>query len=162
MEKNLSEFNINKSIVDVINEFVEILERKFKYEIDDKDKDSLKKLKRHMSETCKEKTLEKNLKKYVPLYETLKEPDLVIGDEKVIVSTIHRAKGLEFTNVIIPECDNGNFPYRNSTNLKEDARTLYVAMTRAKKRLIFISSKGNTSILLSPIEKHFEIVEVNT
>ena len=161
-KKNLSEFNTNKSIVDVINEFVEILERKFKYEIDDKDKDSLKKLKRHMSETCKEKTLEKNLKKYVPLYETLKEPDLVIGDEKVIVSTIHRAKGLEFTNVIIPECDNGNFPYRNSTNLKEDARTLYVAMTRAKKRLIFISSKGNTSILLSPIEKHFEIVEVNT
>lgn len=161
-KKVKSEFDTTKSMVEVISDFLNEWLKYQKEKIDEKDEENLKKLTRHMSLTCKEKTLEKNLKKYVPLYETLKEPDLVIGDEKVVVSTIHRAKGLEFTNVIIPECNKGIFPHKNSKDSKEDARTLYVAMTRAKKRLIFISSKVNTSIFLSPIEKHFEIVEVNT
>ena len=37
-------------------------------------------------------------------YTLYKEPDLVFDDDKLIISTIHKAKGLEFTNVIIPQC----------------------------------------------------------
>ncbi|MCR4418144.1 MAG: UvrD-helicase domain-containing protein [Ignavibacteria bacterium] len=155
-----SYFNNSKNIVDVISEFLSYLVTNYKYDIKDEDKVNLNKLFRHLSFTCQEKTLEKNLRKYVPLYETLKEPDLVIGDEKVVISTIHRVKGLEFTNVIIPECNRDVFRYQNSNNSNEDARILYVAMTRAKKRLFFIAKNNSMSPLLEKIKSHFEIKEI--
>ncbi len=93
----------------------------------------------------------------------LREADLILGDEKVIISTIHKAKGLEFTNVIIPSCNDDNFPHKNShteQEKKEDARLLYVAMTRAKKRLIISTNKFRPSPFLKAIEKRFETVEL--
>jgi len=30
--------------------------------------------------------------------------DLVTGEEDIVISTIHKAKGLEWDNVIIPHC----------------------------------------------------------
>ncbi|MGB9664448.1 MAG: UvrD-helicase domain-containing protein [Ignavibacteria bacterium] len=156
-----SEFNTSKKISEVILSFIEELFKNFKYYLNHLDQENLSKLLKHMHITCNENTLEKNLKKYVPLYETLKEPDLVIGDEKIVISTIHRAKGLEFINVIIPECNLGVFPYGSSKDTGEDARTFYVAMTRAKKRLIFISNKGSISPYLNKIENYFEIIEID-
>ncbi|MEJ5305698.1 MAG: 3'-5' exonuclease [Ignavibacteria bacterium] len=152
-------FNTSKNIVDIISEFLIYLVTNYKYDIKDEDGVNLKKLFRHLSLKCQENTLEKNLRKHVPLYETLKEPDLVIGDEKVVISTIHRAKGLEFTNVIIPECNRDVFRYQNSNNSNEDARILYVAMTRAKKRLFFITKNNSMSPFLEKIKSHFEIEE---
>ena len=73
-------------------------------------------------------------------YSLYKEADL-ITDEKVFISTIHRSKGLEFETVLIVGVVNGVFPSFSSKNNKEliaeDIRLLYVAMTRAKKRLAF-------------------------
>lgn len=73
----------------------------------------------------------------------LKEPDLLLGDEPVIVSTIHKAKGLEFDSVIIPHCLDGVYPHFLSKRanpagpaIEEDARLLYVAMTRARRQLV--------------------------
>jgi DNA helicase-2/ATP-dependent DNA helicase PcrA len=60
------------------------------------------------------------------------------------ISTIHKAKGLECDSVIVMPCDAKTFPE------KADARCLmYVAISRAKKRLMLVLSKDNPSPLLT-------------
>lgn len=59
------------------------------------------------------------------------------------ISTIHKAKGLECASVIVMPCDNKTFPE------KQDARCLlYVALSRAKSRLMLVVSRKNPSPLL--------------
>ena len=65
--------------------------------------------------------------------------DLVTGEEDIVVSAIHKAKDLEWDNVIIPHCVKGNFSYFNSKTedkILEDARLLDVALSKAKKRVL--------------------------
>ena len=78
---------------------------------------------------------------------TLKEADLCGSatiDDKIFVTTVHKAKGLEFDNVIIFDVIEGRYPNyysrENPSQVAEDARKLYVAMTRAKKRLMVMQS----------------------
>ena len=91
----------------------------------------------------------KNLEKHISDFATYKESDLVTGKEKVIISTIHKAKGLEFQNVIIPGCYHNNFPFYYAVKsgkqeeLDEEARLFYVAISRSQKRLIFTSPTKN-------------------
>ena len=79
---------------------------------------------------------------------TLREADLCSASrikERIYVSTVHKAKGLEFDNVIVFDAVDGRYPNFNATTInqkEEDARKLYVALSRAKKRLyIGISEK---------------------
>ncbi len=58
------------------------------------------------------------------------------------ISTIHKAKGLECGNVVVMPCDAITFPDR------EKARCLlYVALSRAKERLMLVVSQTNPSPL---------------
>lgn len=60
---------------------------------------------------------------------------------QVLVITIHQSKGLEFDTVFLAGISEDEFPTYFSvrdSNLEEEKRLFYVAMTRAKKRL-FIS-----------------------
>lgn len=63
-------------------------------------------------------------------------------DEKanvVHLMTIHAAKGLEFSFVIIAGMEEGIFPHvlsRDEGRMEEERRLFYVALTRAKKRLL--------------------------
>ncbi len=69
---------------------------------------------------------------------TFNEADLYangIISENIYVMTIHKAKGLEFDNVIVYNVNDGIFPYFKSLDKVEDAKVLYVAMSRARKRL---------------------------
>ena len=71
---------------------------------------------------------------------------IVKGEVDVVISTIHKAKGLEWNNVIIPSCLNKVFPHfysRTSSSQLEDARLLYVAMTRAKWKLALLIPSVN-------------------
>ena len=56
---------------------------------------------------------------------------------KIPIVTIHQVKGLEFDYVFIVGVNEFKFPIYKS-DLEEEKRLFYVAMTRAKKR-IFIS-----------------------
>ena len=92
-----------------------------------------------------ERSLKEQLDRHVMELNTFKEADLCGSStiqEHVFVSTIHKAKGLEFDNVIVFDAVDGRIPnYYNGDNQQlndEDARKLYVAMSRAKRRL-FIS-----------------------
>jgi len=102
------------------------------------------KLFRHMEKRCGTRRLREllSLDFCLPWYQFCKESDLILGDEKLVVSTVHKAKGREFDNVIIPECVDGIYPHflsKTDEEKKEDARIFYVAMTRAKKKLFFTS-----------------------
>ena len=64
--------------------------------------------------------------------------------EQVALLTIHASKGLEFTTVFIPGCEEGLIPYSlygMETDAEEERRLLYVGMTRAKHHLFFSHSK---------------------
>ncbi len=67
--------------------------------------------------------------------------------EKVIISTFHQVKGLEFDTVIMPAMEEQIIPnsiiLKNETDeLDEERRIAYVGITRAKKRLIMSYSKS--------------------
>jgi len=58
---------------------------------------------------------------------------------KIVLSTIHQAKGLEWDIVFVVNLTQGNFPNerasQTSTGLEEERRLFYVAITRARKFL---------------------------
>lgn len=60
-------------------------------------------------------------------------------DDRVIITTVHSAKGLEFKNVFIVGLEEGLFPISRSFNraedLEEERRLLYVAVTRSMQFL---------------------------
>lgn len=61
------------------------------------------------------------------------------GQEAIQLMTVHAAKGLEFDAVFITGLEEGLFPHENSSSspdgLEEERRLMYVAITRARKRL---------------------------
>ncbi|RZI86098.1 MAG: DNA helicase II [Rubrivivax sp.] len=61
------------------------------------------------------------------------------GQDAVQLMSIHAAKGLEFDTVFITGLEEGLFPHENSMKdtdgLEEERRLMYVAITRARRRL---------------------------
>lgn len=69
----------------------------------------------------------------------------------VCVSSIHGSKGLEYTKVIIIRCNEKTIPHIKAAALdeiEEERRLFYVAMTRAKQKLImtYVKEKGGKEI----------------
>ena len=67
------------------------------------------------------------------------------GQDAVQLMTVHASKGLEFDCVFITGMEEGLFPHENSMNdrdgLEEERRLMYVAITRARKRLYLSHSQ---------------------
>jgi len=82
------------------------------------------------------------------LYEWLNRVSLITRDDieddeggEVNLMTIHAAKGLEFEVVFIAGCEDGIIPHARALeegegNLEEERRLFYVAVTRARRRLL--------------------------
>jgi len=113
-------------------------------------------------------TLRQQLDRYITDLNTSKEADLCGGslEERYIISTVHKAKGLEFDTVIVYRAIDGNYPGSHSwteKQIQEDARRLFVALSRSKKRLcvLYDDYYGRSVHALSPfIEKvkgHFTL-----
>jgi DNA helicase-2/ATP-dependent DNA helicase PcrA len=92
----------------------------------------------------------------LPLQEGVEEPDelsaflahaalesgehqAIPGSDALQLMTVHSAKGLEFHTVFISGMEEGLFPHENSASedegLEEERRLMYVALTRARRRL---------------------------
>ena len=65
-------------------------------------------------------------------------------DPKVMMMTLHSAKGLEFPTVIMAGLEEGLFPHSRSSEdeaeLEEERRLCYVGITRARKQLVLTSA----------------------
>jgi DNA helicase-2/ATP-dependent DNA helicase PcrA len=68
------------------------------------------------------------------------------ANDKVVLMTIHAAKGLEFPTVFVVGLEENIFPSPMSTNsireLEEERRLLYVAITRAEKHCILTCAQN--------------------
>ncbi|MFT4242517.1 MAG: 3'-5' exonuclease [Acidovorax sp.] len=67
------------------------------------------------------------------------------GQDAVQLMTVHASKGLEFDCVFIGGMEEGLFPHENAASdqggLEEERRLMYVAITRARKRLYLSHSQ---------------------
>jgi len=67
------------------------------------------------------------------------------SSDRVMMMTMHSAKGLEFDTVFIVGAEEGIFPgtraIGDSGEMEEERRLCYVAMTRAMRKLYFISAR---------------------
>nr|WP_294867289.1 UvrD-helicase domain-containing protein [uncultured Pseudogulbenkiania sp.] len=83
------------------------------------------------------------------------------GQDALQLMTVHAAKGLEFDAVFVSGLEEGLFPHENSFNdpkgLEEERRLMYVAVTRARKRLYLSSAQSRMLHGLSryPIRSRF-------
>ena len=79
----------------------------------------------------------------VTLQNDLQDDD---SEDGVSVSTVHASKGLEFNYVFIIGAEEGSFPLSraldNDDELEEERRLMYVAVTRAKKKLYITRAKS--------------------
>ncbi len=81
----------------------------------------------------------------VTLFHELSGEDVVAGeseDDRVALSSVHQAKGLEWSRVIVMGLSEGRFPsYRSAgteEGLEEERRLFYVAVTRAKNEVALV------------------------
>ena len=113
-------------------------------------------------------TLRQQLERYATDLNTLKEADLcgTSLEERYIISTVHKAKGLEFDTVIVYRAIDGVYPGNRSwteKQIQEDARRLFVALSRSRKRLCILYDEyyGRSTHALSPflekVKKHFTL-----
>ncbi len=78
------------------------------------------------------------------------DTDQLDGDRsKVVLMTLHSAKGLEFPVVFLVGCEEGVFPHMRALTepeeLEEERRLAYVGITRARRRL-FVSHAWSRSL----------------
>ncbi len=71
------------------------------------------------------------------------DPD---NTNKVIISTVHAVKGLEFKVCFIVGCEDNIFPISraldNEDEMEEERRLMYVAITRAEKKCYLVRAKS--------------------
>jgi DNA helicase-2/ATP-dependent DNA helicase PcrA len=81
------------------------------------------------------------------------EREAAAGQDALQLMTVHSAKGLEFSAVFISGLEEGLFPHENSMledgGIEEERRLMYVAITRARKRL-YLSYAGSRMLHGAP------------
>jgi DNA helicase-2/ATP-dependent DNA helicase PcrA len=92
------------------------------------------------------RTPEPSLAGFVDQLSLLSDVDEEAGvrDARVLMMTMHSAKGLEFPVVVIAGLEEGLFPHSRSSDdemeLEEERRLCYVGITRAQRRLVLTSA----------------------
>ncbi|MDE7265656.1 MAG: UvrD-helicase domain-containing protein, partial [Clostridia bacterium] len=87
-----------------------------------------------------------SLDDYLQQITLVSDTDNMDDGDYVTIATIHSVKGLEFKNVFICGLEDGIIPSSRSEgegrSLEEERRLMYVAITRAEKRLYLTRSKS--------------------
>ena len=118
---------------------------------DSKDADRLENLEEFKSNIVEYMTTSENpsLSEFLEGISLVADVDRYDEDaDAVVLMTIHSAKGLEFPVVFLPGMEEGLFPSRQALvdesdgAIEEERRLAYVAVTRAKEKLIIICAKN--------------------
>jgi DNA helicase-2/ATP-dependent DNA helicase PcrA len=179
--------------INTCGQLKKLIERYFEYaKITNEELHELEKLTKHLDHYTNldsQLTLREKIDRYLPEYILYKESDLYLGHEQIVVSTVYKAKGLEFDNVVIADATDEMYPrlwalkkdlqnaetQEKRKNIQtqitkktlEDARAFYVAMTRSKKKLYITIPTNNSfgyrqapSGFINCIQGYFE--QINT
>lgn len=73
------------------------------------------------------------------------------GSEGVTLSTVHRAKGLEWRRVIVFGVDSGLLPHDLATDIQEERRILHVAITRGSEMVAVLADAARPSPFLEEL-----------
>lgn len=89
--------------------------------------------------------------------------DIKIDDSMIVLSTLHGAKGLEFSKVVILSCQNDRIPQKDKDGLgekhiEEERRLFYVGITRAESYLRLCYFKNKTRFLAEAAPDELEKV----
>lgn len=86
-----------------------------------------------------------NISDFMQSVALVSDTDEMSNDDYVTIATIHAVKGLEFDYVFIVALEDGIFPTQKSItagDIEEERRLMYVAITRARKRLFILNARG--------------------
>ncbi|MBN2215426.1 MAG: UvrD-helicase domain-containing protein [Bacteroidales bacterium] len=103
---------------------------------------------REFAEEAQENDEKAGIDKYLENVSLLTDMDNEKEEDKnkVTIMTMHSAKGLEFNNVYIAGCEERLFPsllsMDNPQDLEEERRLFYVAVTRARKKVMITYSRS--------------------
>jgi DNA helicase-2/ATP-dependent DNA helicase PcrA len=111
---------------------------------DDKEKgeEDAKTREDNLKELCRALQEYPDLGSFLDHVALVSETDTSDTNETIKLMTIHAAKGLEFHTVFLPGFEEGLFPHQRAMNeegqkgLEEERRLAYVALTRARRRLV--------------------------
>ena len=98
-------------------------------------------------------------------YEKVSDLEKIINKRSksnIILSTIHKSKGLEYDNVFVIDLVKNEFPmindYRNKEDeIEEERRIMYVAMTRARSNLHLLTLKTRNNKKTKPSEFYIDL-----
>ncbi len=74
------------------------------------------------------------------------------GSGGIILSTVHRVKGMEWDRVIVAGVTAGVLPHRLSENEEEERRVLHVAITRGRHRVVVLADATRPSPFLKELD----------
>ena len=87
---------------------------------------------------------------------------------RISLMTVHSVKGLEFNHVFVVGLEEGIFPHMNSlmesSDIEEERRLCYVAITRAKDDLHFVNARRRTLFgkeQINPVSRFISEIEPN-
>ena len=80
--------------------------------------------------------------------DTLAKPGDPAG---VLLSTVHRAKGLEWDRVLVFGADRGLLPHTLSSDVEEERRIFHVAITRCRKQAVVMADRDEPSPFLDEL-----------
>lgn len=84
-----------------------------------------------------------DISKFLESVSLISESDTSDDGDKVTLATVHSAKGLEFPVVFVVGLEEGIFPVKRDgeCDIEEERRLMYVAVTRAERRLYLTCSR---------------------
>ena len=87
-----------------------------------------------------------SLEEYLQSVSLISDTDDIQTDDYLVLSTVHSVKGLEFDVVFVTGLEENVFPSQSynkpASEIEEERRVMYVAMTRAKKRLYLTCARS--------------------
>ncbi len=73
-------------------------------------------------------------------------------DDGVVLSTVHRVKGLEWDHVVVFGADQGAMPHELSDDTEEERRVFHVAMTRGRQTVTVLADRARPSRFLTEVD----------